>query len=76
MSAELSAFDTVRAQEAAAGFGEAPARMNEGRFFRSGRAGGWRTELSHEQCRQVEAEHAEMMERFGYPLERVASGHG
>jgi hypothetical protein len=75
-AAELSAFDKARAQEAEAGFGEAPARMNEGRFFRSGRVGGWRSELAPEQCRRVEADHAEMMERLGYAPERAAASHG
>ncbi len=65
-AAELSAFARVQAQEAECGFHEAPVRMATGRFFRSGRAGGWREELSAAQCARIEADHGAIMQRCGY----------
>ncbi len=40
-------------------------------FFRQGRSGGWRTSLPADLAAKLEAEHQEVMERFGY-LERSA----
>lgn len=63
---ERSSFEALQAQEAQFGFREAPVKMSEGRFFRKGRAGGWREELTAAQCARIEADHAGMMRRLGY----------
>ena len=65
-AAEWSAFERVQAQEAESGFQEAPVKLGTGRFFRSGRSGGWREELSEALRAQIEHDHAAMMRRFGY----------
>ena len=57
-------FDRLQAEEKHSGFSErhgaAPA------FFRSGRAGQWRSVLSVRQVRAVVNAHAPVMERYGY----------
>jgi len=65
-AAQWSAFERVQAQEAESGFQEAPVRLGTGRFFRSGRSGGWREELSEALRARIESDHGEMMRRFGY----------
>jgi aryl sulfotransferase len=65
-AAERSAFDRLQAQEAEAGFREGPVRMATGRFFRSGRSGGWREELSEAVRARIESDHGMMMHRLGY----------
>lgn len=65
-AAERSAFARVQAEEAEAGFREAPVKMTTGRFFRSGRSGGWREELSDELRERIEADHSAMMRQLGY----------
>lgn len=64
-----AAFDKVAAMEARGGFVErTPAQE---RFFRSGRAGGWRETLSAAQVETIVGAHGEQMARFGYlPGER------
>jgi aryl sulfotransferase len=69
-AARLSSFDVLREQEAEKGFGEAPVRMAGSRFFREGKTGGWRDELSETQRRRVEADHAPMMARLGYAVQQ------
>jgi hypothetical protein len=59
-------FDALRSQEAEKGFVEAAGKTNPRPFFRRGRAGGWRDELSAEQVARIEAKHADMMRRLGY----------
>jgi len=60
----LASFDRLQAEEETRGFAE---RLeNTGRFFRVGRAGQWREELSAEQVEQIVADHGEQMRRFGY----------
>jgi hypothetical protein len=71
-AAERSAFDQVQAQEAEGGFQEAPLRMSTGRFFRSGRSGGWREELDTALRERIERDHGAMMRRFGYLPEAAA----
>lgn len=68
-AAALSGFAGLRAEEDRSGFREAPVRLGSGRFFRSGRAGGWREELSAAQCARIEADHGAMMRRCGYTPE-------
>lgn len=57
-------FDRLADQEQRHGFGENPDTAE--RFFRAGRAGGWRDVLSAEQAATIERDHAETMRRFGY----------
>jgi hypothetical protein len=69
---ELSAFDRLQAQEAEGGFREGPVRTATGRFFRSGRSGGWREELSEDLRAIIERDHGAMMRQFGYVPEGAA----
>lgn len=71
-AAERSAFDRLQAQEASEGFREAPVGMTVGRFFRSGRSGGWREELDEALRARIESDHGPMMRRFGYLPEEPA----
>lgn len=66
---EFSSFKALQAQEAESGFIEKS--LHSQRFFRSGRAGGWRDKLTPAQVAAIEGAHAEQMRRFGYlpPLE-------
>jgi len=59
-----ASFEELRIQEESAGFIERPAAQK--RFFRSGKAGGWRDVLSTEQVRRIVTAHSQQMERFGY----------
>ncbi|MCW3838134.1 sulfotransferase domain-containing protein [Sphingomonas canadensis] len=67
-AAEFARFGRVQDQEQRLGFGEAPRPQLATRFFRRGAAGGWRDELTPTQADRVEAAHAAMMVRLGYPL--------
>jgi hypothetical protein len=59
-----SSFKVLRRQEDRGGFSErSPAQE---RFFRSGKAGGWRDVLSDEQVARIVEDHREQMARFGY----------
>jgi len=60
----FSRFDELAGQETAKGFRERS--RHAGRFFRSGRSGGWRTALTQEQVRRIVADHGAVMRRFGY----------
>lgn len=60
----FSAFDQLESQETSNGFRERPPEM--GHFFRSGRSGGWRAQLSADQVARVVRDHGEVMRRFGY----------
>ena len=63
-TARFTSFDELKKQETEDGFRE---RADAGgRFFRKGRAGGWREELTAEQVERVVARHREQMARFGY----------
>jgi len=57
-------FDRLADQERRHGFGENSDTAD--RFFRSGRAGGWREVLTAEQAATIERDHAQVMRRFGY----------
>jgi len=61
---EFSSFKALQAQEAKTGFVEKS--VNSQRFFRSGRAGGWRDKLTPGQAAAIERDHAVQMRRFGY----------
>lgn len=60
----LCRFEKLAGQEAEHGFRERPHKAE--RFFRQGRAGGWREALSPEQVARIIADHGPVMERFGY----------
>ena len=65
---ELSAFTRLSEQEEKSGFQEKP--QNKSRFFRKGKSGGWRQELSRAQVERIIADHGPVMRRFGYLPER------
>lgn len=57
-------FERLQAAEASHGFNERPVRA--AKFFREGRAGGWREQLTDMQRQRVEEATAVMRERLGY----------
>lgn len=61
---EFSSFKSLQDQEKKTGFVEKS--VNSSRFFRSGRAGGWRDQLSPRQAGAIARDHAVQMKRFGY----------
>lgn len=61
---EFSSFKALQVQEAESGFIEKS--LHSRRFFRAGRAGGWRDTLSPAQATAIESIHGEQMRRFGY----------
>jgi len=63
-AAEEARFDRLRAQEERHGFAERP--VSAERFFRRGKAGGWRDTLSPAQAARIESDHAAVMTRLGY----------
>ncbi len=66
----LSSFKRLKDIERERGFAEA---VREGQpFFRGGRAGGWRGELSKEQIARVVAAHRDQMGRVGYLTDELA----
>lgn len=64
-----SSFARLRAQEEAHGFREKPEAAKL--FFREGRAGQWRHQLSRRQVRRIVQIHAQQMSRFGYLSDEV-----
>ena len=62
---EAARFEKLQAREATEGFHEHGVRATAP-FFRRGRSGGWRHELTSEQARHVVANHGEVMHRLGY----------
>jgi hypothetical protein len=60
----FSSFAEVRRQEEEQGFRERPPKA--GRFFREGKAGGWKAVLSVSQAAAITRDHGSAMERFGY----------
>lgn len=57
-------FEVLSGEEARHGFAQKPAALD--RFFRRGRAGGWRDTLSTEQAARIERDHGAVMTRLGY----------
>lgn len=57
-------FETLRAAEERHGFHEAPPQAE--RFFRRGKAGGWRDTLTADQAARIERDHHAVMRRLGY----------
>lgn len=68
-AARFADFAQLQAQERNHGFREAP-RQRPGApahaFFRNGKAGGWRSELTADQCATIEAAHGTVMAELGY----------
>jgi hypothetical protein len=65
---ELSSFESLRKKEEERGFAERSDKSK--RFFRQGKAGGWRDVLTAAQVEAVVAAHETQMRRFGYwPIE-------
>jgi hypothetical protein len=60
----FSEFNVVKQQEAKAGFAERPAGMDG--FFRKGKVGDWRGQLSDSQIARIITDHGSVMQRFGY----------
>lgn len=63
---EQARFERLRESETERGFRETSPKTTT--FFRSGRAGGWRDELSADQVATIEADHAATMRVVGYDL--------
>jgi len=63
----LTSFDALKAAEDRVGYN--PKSDEQQRFFRSGRADGWRDVLSDDQVRQIEADHGKVMKMCDYALE-------
>lgn len=61
---EATRFETLRAMEEKLGFRERPDSAQ--RFFRSGKAGGWREVLTAAQAEAIQAAHGAMMRELGY----------
>jgi hypothetical protein len=72
----LTDFAALQTIEREKGFGEAPRAHAGAMFFRRGRSGGWRTELSPDQAARIERDHAAMMRRLGYALPDTACHRG
>ncbi len=64
---EKSAFERLKEQEEAGGFWEKPKQAKS--FFREGKAGGWKEQLSGSQIRTIIEHNREQMARFGYPVD-------
>jgi len=60
----FSAFEQVRKQEEAQGFRERSPHSQ--RFFRKGKVGSWREELSGAQVQRIIQDHGPVMRRLGY----------
>ena len=61
---ERSSFESLRKMEEAKGFNERSSASK--RFFRQGKAGGWRQTLTSAQVEAIVAVHEKQMRRFGY----------
>ena len=62
---ELSRFESIQEQESRAGFKERAMRA-DAPFFRQGRSGTWREELTSELADKIIEANADVMRRFGY----------
>ena len=61
---DSTSFNKLKAAELSAGFKEKPSKSTG--FFRKGKSGGWRDELTEKQVKRLIHDHREQMERFGY----------
>ena len=64
LAIERSSFEELKKQEDEEGYKEKP--DSAPRFFRSGKAGEWRHELTPAQVTKIVRDHHEQMRRFGY----------
>jgi hypothetical protein len=64
LAIDRSSFDQLKAQELEHGFKEKSEKAES--FFREGKAGVWRDQLTRRQVRQIVTTHATQMRRFGY----------
>ncbi|MGE0154720.1 MAG: sulfotransferase domain-containing protein [Reyranellaceae bacterium] len=62
-----SSFKSLQAMEKEGGFRERPEHTEK--FFREGKAGQWKQELTINQVKRIVHVHAEQMDRFGYLTE-------
>jgi hypothetical protein len=60
---EQTGFSSLQSQEASRGFLESETHA---RFFRAGKAGGWRDRLSDRQAAAIVAHHGDVMRQLGY----------
>ena len=60
---EETKFEKLRAYEDKHGFRE---KAHGEKFFRVGKSGQWKSKLTKEQVKQIEKDHGEVMEKFGY----------
>ena len=60
---EETCFDNLRRKEDKTGFRE---QRGKGKFFRKGKIGAWKEELTDSQVRSIEETHRETMDRFAY----------
>lgn len=68
----FTSFDTFREQEAREGFKERTKHTET--FFRKGKVGSWREELTPEQAKKIVEANGEQMRRFGYDTAVVEAG--
>ena len=61
----FSSFTTLSGQEERQGYQASGAKG--GKFFRAGKAGGWREQLTPEQAAKIWSAHGPVMGKFGYP---------
>ncbi len=67
---DLSSFKNLQEMETTEGFRERPKHAEK--FFREGKAGQWKADLSVNQIKRIVKQHREQMERFGYLAEAEA----
>lgn len=61
---KFSSFEVMQQQEETEGFREKSSAAE--RFFRKGKIGAWREELTNKQVQRIVRDHGEVMKRFGY----------
>jgi hypothetical protein len=66
-----SCFEKLKEQEEERGFMEKNRKSES--FFRSGKAGGWKNELTPEQIRSIVYNHRTVMEKYGYEIPDIAA---
>lgn len=64
---EKASFKALQEMEKAKGFRERPQHADK--FFREGKAGQWKFDLTRNQIKRIVKAHGEQMERFGYLAE-------
>jgi hypothetical protein len=61
---EQTSFKKLQEKERSSGFKEKLPKTKQ--FFRSGKAGNWKTELTREQALSIVTNHKDVMMRYGY----------